>query len=144
MASITNLNSDKVKDPLIILSSNLCNFHALSLNNLTNPSTDVLSTIVIKCAIFDNLLHTTSIAFFSATNDNLVIKFTVKCIYSFSSTSFSINFPASTFILFFILWYKSYLSTYFPISFVTTDYQESLVTNSVIFYLYLCSATSIS
>ena len=46
---------------------------------------------------------TTNITFFFATSGNLMIKFTVRCIYGFSSTSFVINFPAGTSILFFIL-----------------------------------------
>ena len=79
---------------LITLSGNLCNFHMLSLNNLANPSANILSVVATKCVIFDNLSHTTSIVFFPATNGNLVIKSTIRCVYIFSNTSFTINFPA--------------------------------------------------
>ena len=40
---------------------------------------------------------------FLATNGNLVIKSTIKYVYSFSSTSLNFNFPTSPFVLFFIL-----------------------------------------
>ena len=72
----------------------------LSLNNLANPSTNVPSVVATKCDILDNLLQTTSIASFLATNSNLVIKSTIKCVYGFSRTFFS--FPISASILFFI------------------------------------------
>ena len=52
----------------ITLSSNLYNFHALSLNNLVNLSVNILSIIATKYIILDSLLHTTKIIFFSATN----------------------------------------------------------------------------
>ena len=58
---------------LVTLSSKLCNFYILSLNNLTKPSANVSSVVTAKCAIFDNLSHTTNIISFSATNSNLVI-----------------------------------------------------------------------
>ena len=58
-----------------------------------------------------------------ATNKNLVIKSTIKYIYSFFGISLNFNFPASAFILFFILWYKLQLSIYFPTFFVTSSYQ---------------------
>ena len=90
----------------------------LFLNNLTNPSANVSFIVAIKYIIFDNLLHTTNIVFFPTTNSNLVIKSTIKCVYDFSSTSFVINFPAGASVLFFILWHKSHLFTYFPIFFV--------------------------
>ena len=105
------------------LSSNSCNFHMLSLNSLTNLSTIISSVVTIKCVILDNLLHTTKIVYFPATNGNFVIKFTVKCIHGLSSILFAINFPTSTSILLFILWHKSYSFTYFPIFFVTSGYQ---------------------
>jgi len=85
------------------LSGNLCNFHTLSLNSLTNLSTDVLSIVVTKCIILDNLSHTIKIASFSTTNGNLVIKSTVRCVYGFFGISLNFNFSASTFVLFFIL-----------------------------------------
>jgi len=78
----------------ITLFGTLYNFHILSLNNLANLSTNVPSIVTTKCAILNNLLQTTRITFFSATNSNFVIKFTIKYVYSFSSTSFVINFSA--------------------------------------------------
>jgi len=84
-------------------------------------------------SFLNNLSHTTNIVFFPVTNSNLVIKSTIKCIYSFSSTSLVINFPTGTFILFFILWHKSHSSTYFPIFFVTFSYQSYYLTFSNIF-----------
>ena len=99
------VNSTAICSPLslITLSGNPCNFHTLSLNSLTKPSTNVPSVITTKCAIFDNLSYTTSIASFSATNGNFVIKSIIKCVYVFSGTSFAINFPTGASILFFIL-----------------------------------------
>ena len=107
----------------ITLSSNLYNFHTLSLNNLANPSTNISSVITTRYAILDNLLYTTKIAFFSAINNNLVIKFTIKHVYNFSSTSFAINFSAGTSVLFFIIWYKLHLFTYLPTFFIISNYQ---------------------
>ena len=88
---------------LIILSGNPCNFYILFLNNINNSSADVPSVVATKYAIFDNQSHTTNIMSFPAANSNLVIKSTVKCVYSFSGISFIINFTASTSIPFFIL-----------------------------------------
>ena len=50
-------------DPLfnIILLGRLCSFYTLSLNNLTNSSTDVLSVVGIKCTIFVSWSTTTRI-----------------------------------------------------------------------------------
>ena len=89
----------------IILSSNLCNFHMLSLNSLTNPSADVSSIIAIKCVILDNLLYITKITSFLATNSNFVMKSTVKYVHSL----FSIFF-LSTFLLV-PLFYSSFFDT---------------------------------
>ena len=75
----------------------------LFLNNLANSSADIHFIVITKYVIFDNLLHTTRIIFFSATNSNLVIKFTIKYIYGLFDISFAINFPTSISILFFIL-----------------------------------------
>jgi len=85
----------------IILSGNLYNFHILSQNNLTNPSADVSSVVTTKYIILDSLLQTTKIVFFPATNGNFVMKFTVKCVYSFSGTSLSLNFPTCISVLLF-------------------------------------------
>ena len=86
-----------------ILSSNLHNFHMLFLNNSASLFANIPSVIATKCVILDNLSQTTIIASFPATNDNFVIKSTVKCIYSFFGTSLNFNFTASISILFFIL-----------------------------------------
>ena len=86
----------------ITLSSSPCNFYTLSLNNHAKSSADVLSVVATKCAILDNLSQTIRITSFPATNSNLVMKSTIKCVYSFSGTSFTINFPASASIWFFI------------------------------------------
>ena len=68
-----------------MLSDNIYNFHMLSLNNLTNPFANILSIVVIKYVIFNNLSHITKIVFFSTTNSNFMIKSTIIYIYSFSS-----------------------------------------------------------
>jgi len=79
----------------ITLSSNLCNFYTLSLNNLAKPSANVPSVIVIKYAILANLSQTTRITLFPATNSNFIMKSTAKCVHSLSKTSFVINLPTS-------------------------------------------------
>ena len=79
-----------------MLSDNLCNFYILSLNSHTNSSTVILSVVATKYVILDNLLHTTNIASFSATNGSFIIKLTVRYIHSFSSTSLNFNLPAGT------------------------------------------------
>ena len=53
--------------------------------------------------IFDNLLHTTRIVFFSTTNGRFVMKFTIRYVYGFSRILFAINFYTGIFVLFFIL-----------------------------------------
>ena len=128
----------------IILSGKLCNFHILFLNSLVNSSAYVSSTVAIKYDILDNLSHTTKIIFFSTTNSNFVIKSTVKYTHSFSGISFTISFPTSTSVQFFIFWYILHLSIYFCISFITPGHQQFLVTSFIIFYLSLCSVASIS
>ena len=90
-------------------------------------------TIATKCVIFDNLSHTTKITFFSTTNSNLVIKSTIRYVHAFSSTSFTISFPAGASVLFFILWYKSHLLIYYPTSFVATSSSLSLTPLSSIY-----------
>jgi len=106
----------------ITLFSNLCNLYTLSLNNLASPSADVLFIIAIKWVIFDNLSKTTKIISFSTTNSNFVIKPTVRCVHSFFSTSFAINFSISVPVLFFILWHRLYIFIYFPTFFVTSGH----------------------
>ena len=83
-----------------ILSSNLCNFYILSLNNLANPFTNVSSVIATKCVILDNLLQTTRTTSFFATNGNLVIKSTIGYAHSFSGTLLNFNFSISTSVYF--------------------------------------------
>ena len=107
----------------VTLSGNLYNFYIIFLNNLANPSTDILFVVAIKYVILDNLLQTTRIASFLATSGNLVIKSTVKYIHSFSGTSLSFNFPATSSILFFILWHILHPFIYLPISLITLGHQ---------------------
>ena len=45
----------------------------------------VCATNTTKYVILDNLLQTTKIISFPATNSNLVMKFTIWCVYSFFS-----------------------------------------------------------
>ena len=61
----------------ITLSDNPYNFHTLFLNNLTNLSADIPSTVATKCTILDNLLQTIRVTLFPATNSSLVIKSTM-------------------------------------------------------------------
>ena len=91
----------------------------------------------------DNLSLTTRIVSFLATNSNFIIKSTIRCVHSSFGISLNFNFPASTSILFFILWYISHPSTYLPVSLVTPGHQWFLVTNSVIFHLSLYSTIGI-
>ena len=95
----------------------------LFLNNLANSSADIPFIVATKYVILDNLSQTTRITSFPATTSNFVIKSTVRCFHSFSGTSLNFNFPASTSVLFFILWHISYSSMYFLISLVTSGYQ---------------------
>ena len=104
------------------LSGSPCNFHTLFLNNLANPFVDVPSVVATKCIILNNLLQTTRIVFFLATNSNFVMKSTVRCVHSFSGVLLSFSFPTGTSILFFIFWYMSQPSTYFPTSLITPDH----------------------
>jgi len=75
----------------------------LSWNDIASSSADVFSVVATNYVILDNLLHTTKIISFLATNGNLAMKSTVKCVYSFSGISFAIGFPANASVLFFIL-----------------------------------------
>ena len=87
----------------IMIFSKLCSFYTLSLNNLANSSAIVFSIVVTKYVIFDNLLYTTQIAFFSVANSNFMMKSTIKCINGFFRILFAISFSTSDSILFFIL-----------------------------------------
>ena len=102
---------------------NLCNFHILFLNNLANPSADITFVIATKCVILDNLSQTTRIVSFLTTSGSLVLKSTIKYVYGFSDTSLSFNFPTTSSVLFFILWYISHPSTYLLISLITPGHQ---------------------
>jgi len=85
------------------LSGNLYNFHTLFLNNHTNLSTDVPFVVAIKYVILTNLSQTTKIMSFSTANSNLVMKSTVRWVYSFSSILLNFSFFTSVSIWFFIL-----------------------------------------
>ena len=85
----------------ITLSSNLCNFHILFLNNFTDLSADVPPIVTTKYAILNNLSHIIKITSFLTTNRNFVKKSTVKCIYSLFSTLFAINFPTGASVWYF-------------------------------------------
>ena len=74
----------------------------LSLNNHANLSANILSIVATKCVIFGNLSQTTRIASFLATNSNLVMKSTIKYIYSFFGTLLNFSISASTSVQFFI------------------------------------------
>ena len=74
----------------------------LFLNNLANPFV-FPSVMATKYTIFDNLLHTTRIAFFSTTNSSFVMKFTIRYVYGFSGILFAISFYTGIFVLFSIL-----------------------------------------
>ena len=87
----------------IILSSSLCSFHILSLNNHANPFTDIFSVVTTKCIILKNLLQTTKITSFPATTNSFIIKSTIKCVYNLFSTLFVISFSANISIWFSIL-----------------------------------------
>jgi len=78
----------------MILSSNPCNFHRLSLNNLASPFADVFSVVGMKCTIFVSLLTTTKIESYPCTKGSFVIKSANICVYGFSGIEFSMNFPA--------------------------------------------------
>ena len=84
------------------LSGHPYSFHILSLNSLTNLSTNVSSVIATKYIILNNLSQITRIVSFLTTSSNLVIKSTIKCVHSFSGTSLNFNFPAISSVLFFI------------------------------------------
>ena len=60
----------------ITLLDNLCNFHTLFLNNLTNLSTVIFSVITIKYNIFKNLSHTTKIESWLLDTGNFIFKST--------------------------------------------------------------------
>ena len=113
-----------------ILFSNPCNFYKLSLNSLTNFSTDVFFVVATKCVILDNLLQTTRIIFFLATNSNLIIKSTIRCVYSFFRTLLNFNFSICISIPYYIL---SYIPCYF---------QPPIISYYQLYYILLLSISS--
>jgi len=58
------------------------------------------TVVATKCVILDNLLQNTGITSFLATNGNFIIKYTIRYVHSFSSTSLNFNFPAGAFVQF--------------------------------------------
>ena len=105
------------------LSGNLCNFHTLFLNNLANPFTNVPSVVATKYIILNNLLQTTSITSFPATNSNFVIKSTIRWVQGFSVILLKFNFPTRASVWFFIFWHISHSSTYCLTSLITSGHQ---------------------
>ena len=88
----------------VTLSGNPCNFHILSLNNLTNFSAIIFSIVIIKYNILKNLSHTTKIELWSLDTGNFIIKSTNIYYHNFSGTVFGLSFSVGISILFFILW----------------------------------------
>ena len=127
----------------MIFLDRLYSFHMLFLNNLANPSTDVLSVVSIKYTIFVSWSTTTKIVLYSWAKGSLVIKSANMCIQGFSGIELGINLPASYSIQFLFLWQKSHPFIYLFISFVTSGHKKFLVTSSTIFHCPLCSSTSI-
>ena len=74
----------------------------LFLNNLANPFV-VPSVIATKYTIFNNLSHTTRIAFFPTINSSFVIKFTIRYVYDFSGILSAIKISTGISVLFSIL-----------------------------------------
>ena len=91
---ITTVDNDFWDKQTQYITGNLCNFNTLPLNNLANPFADISSVIATKCAIFDNISHTTNIAFFTVTSSNLMIKFTIS-----TSMASLVSYLLSTFSL---------------------------------------------
>ena len=88
----------------------------------------------------NNLSQTTKIASFSVTNSNLVIKSTVKYVYSLFSISFVFTFPAGISVLFlFYNTYYIYLCT-FPHSLsllATNNFSLPTLSSSIFLYVLL-------
>ena len=74
--SLINLTANYSLLSEVTLSGNPCNFHILSLNNLTNFSAIIFSIVIIKYNILKNLSHTTKIELWSLDTGNFIIKFT--------------------------------------------------------------------
>ena len=91
----------------------------------------------MQYVILDSLLQATKIVFLPAINSNLVIKSTISYVHGFSKISLNFNFPASTSILFFILWHILHYFTYFPTFFVTPGVIECFGHWQFLFYFIL-------
>ena len=117
-----------------MLSDNIYNFHMLFLNNLTNPFANILSIVVIKYVIFNNLSHITKIVFFSTTNSNFMIKSTIIYIYSFSSIL--LLWYTWTFIFYFdfILFLRWWKSIWYNVTYL--EYYKRDWKNNIKIYIY--------
>ena len=128
----------------MILSSNPCNFHTLSLNNLTSPSTNIFSVVGMKCTIFVSLLTTTKIELYPCAKGSFVIKSTDICVHGFSRIEFGINFPTGCSVWFLLCWQVSHSFIYLFTSFVTPGHQKFQVTSSTIFHCSPWPPTGVS
>jgi len=108
----------------MILLGRPCNFHTLSLNNLTSPSANIFSVVEIKWTIFVSQFTTTKMALYPWAKGSLVIKSTDICIHGFSGIELGISLPADCSVQFLFLWQESHPSTYHFTSFVTPGHQK--------------------
>jgi len=86
-----------------ILSSNLCNFYMLSLNNCANSSADVSSVIATKLPLVARKDAILVVCNRLSKMTHFVMKSIIKYVYGLSKISLNFNFPTGTSILFFIL-----------------------------------------
>ena len=122
----------------VINFGNLCNFHILSLNSLTNPSTNIPFVIVTKYAILDNLSQTTKITSFLATTSNFVIKSTVRYIHGLSGTSFTSSLvPLSSFSFSDIYHIYSYIFLYLLLLLAISNFLSPILSFSLSLYILL-------
>ena len=98
----------------------------------------------MKCTIFVNRSHTTSITLYPWASGSLVMKSAVICIQGFSGALFGISFPAGAAAQFLFRWQESQSSTYLFTFFVTPGHQKFLVTNSTVFHCPPCPPTGVS
>jgi len=117
----------------------------LFLNNLTNPFTNISFFVNTKCAIFYNLSHTTNITSFSATNSNLVIKSTIKYVYSFSSTLLStyLLVPLSCSLSFDTNCISLHISPYSYFLLITSNHSSPTLLSSISFCIQLLAYYSV-
>ena len=127
----------------MILLGRPCNFHMLSLNNLTSPSTIILSVVGIKCTILANQSTTTRIESYLCTNSNLVMKSAEMCVQGLSGIELGINLPAGCSVWFLFHWQTSHPSIYHFLSLVIPGHQKFLVTSSTVFHCLPCSLAGI-